>query len=628
MCGITGFYDSLGQHSASAREIANDMAHAINHRGPDDSGVWISDDERLLLAHQRLSIIDVSTAGHQPMTSSSGRYTIVYNGEIYNYLEIKQFLNQTALKSESDTEIFLEAIEQWGLIDALKKCDGMFAFALWDSHLNQLSLVRDRIGEKPLYYGWSNEIFFFSSELKSLKKHPCFSSAVSMKAVTLYFNHGYIPAPYSIYQDIYKLMPGTVLTIHLEPSTFKLTSVKEYWSADNSTIDKCQGENVHKDYLSELDEKLTSVIEDEAIADVPLGSFLSGGIDSSIITAILQRNSERKVQTFSLGFNEKKYNEAQYAKNIANYLGTDHHELIVNVNDLQSVIPKLSTMYDEPFGDPSAIPTFLVSQFSRQSVTVALTGDGGDELFGGYNHYHRSAQIWSHLKKMPYPVRSLAATTFYPVARKYYHTLLGRKLERLSNYLMCKSMFDCYKTQTQASAIELSALLSSFDGENLDFVTTSLNGYSAMMYADSKMYLPDDILVKVDRASMAVSLETRAPFLNHKIVEFASSLPLKYKIHNGGGKIILKNLLNKYIPEKFYDRPKMGFGVPIDDWLRGALRDWVEDLLSENNLKKVGFLNVELIRHRWFQHKKEIYDWHYFLWDLLMFLEWYKLEIE
>ncbi len=629
MCGITGFYDNAGRFNNTADVIARAMSATLNHRGPDDSGVWLGNGNKLALAHQRLSVIDVSVSGHQPMSSSGGRYIIIFNGEIYNHREIRNSLSGVAWRGGSDTETLLEAIEQWGLVKTLKKCSGMFAFALWDQGLKRLSLVRDRLGEKPLYYGWSNDVFVFGSELKSLKAHPAFERNIDKDAVALYFNHGYIPAPFSIYKGISKLTPGSILHLTLNSSDYKSPTIEKYWSLEQICSEtKSHQSNQLKgdDVLNELDKRLTLAVVQESIADVPLGSFLSGGIDSSLITAILQKDSDRKIQTFSLGFNEEKYNEAKYAKLVAEHIGTKHHEFIVTPNELQDIIPKLAGMYDEPFGDPSAIPTFIVSQFARDSVTVALTGDGGDELFGGYNHYHRSSEIWSAIKRVPSPIRSVAASALNSVGSHMYNTSLGRKAQKLSNYLMCQSLFDCYHFQTQASGVELKSILGLTGKIGSLNVHEQLKGYEAMMYTDAMTYLPDDILVKVDRAAMANSLETRAPFLDHHVVEFAFGLPLEYKIHNGSGKLLLRELLSKYVPRNLFERPKMGFGVPIDDWLRGSLRDWAEDLLSEKSLRDIGFFNAEIIRSRWAQHVRKEHDWHYFIWDMLMFIEWYRNE--
>ncbi|MDB3936589.1 asparagine synthase (glutamine-hydrolyzing) [bacterium] len=628
MCGITGFYNPSGSTTAVAADIVSNMADVITHRGPDDNGIWIGDNNTLALAHRRLAIIDVSVAGHQPMVSSTGRFTIIFNGEIYNYRELKDSLNRSAWRGESDTEVLLEAIEQWGLTDALTRCNGMFAFALWDRNSETISLVRDRIGEKPLYYGWCQDVFVFGSELKSIKAHPSFEGTIDKRSVTLYFNHGFIPAPASIYEGIFKLNPATILTLSLSLEDFRHPQIENYWTIGES-IDQRNIEQVAEDqYLAELENRLTRAVIQQSVADVPLGSFLSGGIDSSLITAILQRHTDRQVETFSLGFNEEKYNEARYAKSVANFLGTAHHEFIVTPDDLQSIVPSLAQMYDEPFGDPSAIPTHIVSKFARSSVTVALTGDGGDELFGGYTHYHRSAQIWSNIKKIPFNIRSLSASVLNPIGALLYNTSKGRKLERLTNYLSCNSMMDCYRVQTCASKTELRSLLRSPIKIDEIQIPSNLDGFQAMMFSDSKTYLPDDILVKVDRAGMSVSLETRAPFLDHHVADFAFTLPMKYKINDGNGKLILRDLLAKYIPRKLFERPKMGFGLPIDDWLRDSLRSWAEDLLSEKSLTDIGLFNVNFIRNRWEKHTSGIEDWHYFLWDLLMFIEWYRNELK
>jgi len=623
MCGITGFFNPHNRSQADTQIIVNSMMFPIKHRGPDDSGFWISRDKSTVLAHQRLSVIDISQAGHQPMQSSSGRFTIVFNGEIYNYKELQKLINRSSWKGDSDTEVLLEAIEQWGLNKAIKLCNGMFAFALFDSDQNKLFLGRDRIGEKPLYYGWSSNIFLFGSELKSIKAHPEFEKKINMEAVGLYFTHGYIPAPYSIYNGISKLLPGHILSLNLES---QLVDIDKYWSIGDtvSQIDCKDKESLS--YIDELDQRLTRTIINESIADVPLGSFLSGGIDSALITAILQKNSDTQVQTFSLGFKEKKYNEANHAKAVADYLGTYHHELIVESTDLLEIIPKLASMYDEPFGDPSSIPTHIVSKFAKSNVTVALTGDGGDELFGGYNHYHRSLQIWSNVNKIPRFIRKTLSLILHPVGELFYETSVGRKIERLSNYLLCDSLFDCYNIQILASNLELKKLLN-FDVRATPLIKkNNLSDFEAMMVADINCYLPDDILAKVDRASMSVSLETRAPFLDHSIVDFSYRLPLNQKIKNGSGKLILKNLLEKYMPRELFERPKMGFGLPIDEWLRGPLKNWAESMLSTESLEEIGFFNINFIQNRWIQHLNQSEDWHYFLWDLLMFIEWHRNE--
>jgi asparagine synthase (glutamine-hydrolysing) len=627
MCGIVGFYDKLGVDSNSSRDIALNMASTIRHRGPDDCGVWLGEQNRLALSHQRLSILDISDTGHQPMVSSSGRYILVFNGEIYNYKNIKESLVNINWRGESDTEVLLEAISQWGLLKTLNKCTGMFAFALWDKELKQLSLARDRLGEKPLYYGWNNKVFFFGSELKALKAHPSFQKNINLDAVSLYFNHGYIPSPFSIYTGISKLSPGCIVNLNLKASELYPLKEKPYWSLESITgepISKETNKIKKNEFIDELDEKLTTAVMRQSISDVPLGSLLSGGIDSSLITAILQKNSQQRIKTFSLGFNEEKYNEAHYAKIIADHIGSDHHEIIVSPNDLQNIIPNLAKIYDEPFGDPSAIPTFIISEFSRNYVTVALTGDGGDELFGGYNHYHRSAQIWSSIRKIPLNIRLVSSSILNPVGVALYNQSLGRKVERLSNYLACETLFECYKVQVEASEQELRNVLTV--NKKISGISSfnKIDGYESMMYADSATYLPDDILVKVDRAAMAVGLETRAPLLDHSIVEFAFKIPLEYKVYGGTGKLILKDLLERYIPKSMFDRPKMGFGLPIDIWLRGSLRDWAESNLDEKSLNEIGFLNTKVIRKRWKEHLRGVKDWHYFLWDLLMFVEWYK----
>ena len=626
MCGIAGFYNPNENEKKFVFNVASEMSKSISHRGPDGKGIWAGVDCKLMLVHQRLAVVDTSEAGCQPMTSSRGRFVIVFNGEIYNYKAIRQSLTRSHWRGDSDTEVLLEAIEEWGLEEAVRQCDGMFAFAVYDQSLKIISLVRDRMGEKPLFYGWSNGVFIFGSELKALKSHPCFHSVVNMEAVSLYFRHGYIPAPSSIYEGVYKLLPAHILSISLTPSTYEIVDVQRYWTLSKTADLLASGDRSPSHYLDELEKSLTRAVVQESNADVPLGSFLSGGIDSSLITALLQKHSDKKIETFTLGFDEKKYDESVYAKSVAKSIGTVHNELVVSPHDLNDIIPNLSCMFDEPFGDPSAIPTYVVSKLARSSVTVALTGDGGDEIFGGYNHYQRANQIWSTVKKIPAGARGLATLMLSPVGKQMYETSLGRKAEKLSNYLSCQSLFDCYRFQTQSSDFELLSVLKS-PTEVSRFQNLSLRSDSdAMMFADMHTYLPDDILVKVDRAGMSVSLETRAPFLDHHVVELGYNLPPEFKIAGSNNKVILRDLLARYIPRDIFERPKMGFGLPIDEWLRGSLRDWAEDLLSVDSLKKVGFLNVVFIRRRWDEHISGDRDWHYFLWDLLMFLDWFQGE--
>ena len=476
MCGITGFYNPSGSSAEIATEIISGMTDVITHRGPDGCGIWLGANNKLALGHRRLAVVDISPMGGQPMSSTSGRYTVVFNGEVYNYKTLKSTLKSTGWRGESDTEVLLEAIERWGLSDTLSRCEGMFAFALWDQKLRTLSLVRDRFGEKPLYYGWAGQAFIFASELKAIKAHPDFDPKIDHKSVVSYFTHGYIPAPLSIYQNIFKLMPASVLTLPLDQHSSWQPTSQSYWAVDGN-----ESNNAERDYLSELEEILTRTVIQQSLADVPVGSFLSGGIDSSLITAILQKHSDRQVQTFSLGFREEQYNEAMHARSVAKHLGTAHHEIIVGPNDLQSIVPRLARMYDEPFGDPSAIPTFIVSKLARSNVTVALTGDGGDELFGGYNRYFRSDHIWSSVRRVPENIRKIASSSLSPIGRRFYSTKMGRRLERLSNYLACNSVNDTYRVQTFASETELGCLLKDMVNPNRTVPPGNEDGLQGMM---------------------------------------------------------------------------------------------------------------------------------------------------
>jgi len=626
MCGITGYYDPSGVYVNSSKNIVSAMSLAIKHRGPDNMGFWLSEDKRLALAHQRLSIIDLSIEGNQPMTSPSGRYVIIFNGEIYNHQEIKSLLNNNNWRGSSDTEILLAAIEAWGISETIEKCNGMFAIILWDRDLNQLTMIRDRLGEKPLYYGWNKNVLLFASELKSFKHHPAFNGEMDSDAIGLYFQYGYIPGTKSIYKSINKILPGTMVQFNLDTTEKVSEEVTEYWTLKNSTYSHQLVENIYenRDPVDDLEELLLQVISQQSIADVQLGSFLSGGVDSSLITALLQKQTNTRVKTFSIGFSEKKYDESAYASKVAEHLNTDHNELILNSEDLKNVIPNLPELFDEPFSDPSAVPTLLVSKFAKTGVTVCLSGDGGDELFGGYSRYHRTHNIWSKISRIPNEIRDSFSLMMQPIDALYKERDLFHKWQRLSSYLKCDSLLDCYKLQTQNSQTELKKIL------NLDFnifnneTNKPFKNYEEMMYLDAITYLPGDILVKVDRSAMSVSLETRAPFLNHDVVEFAFNLPEKYKINKRDSKIILNQLLSRYVPIELFKRPKMGFGMPIDIWMRDDLREWTEDTLSTSNIKKIGIFNEKLVRKRLNEHLSGKSDWHIFLWRVLMFIEWHQ----
>ncbi len=644
MCGIVGIRDESG---VDARAAVEAMTATLVHRGPDDSGVWVDAAAGVALGHRRLSILDLSSAGHQPMSSHCGRYVIVFNGEIYNHVDIRKELEASdpavRWRGHSDTEVMLAAFEHWGVEAALARFNGMFAFALWDRREHVLHLARDRFGEKPLYYGWMGDTFLFGSELKALKAHPAWRGEIDRGAVALYMRYSYIPAPYSIYRGIRKLLPAHVLSIPLANGKRETPQSRAYWSAkavaEAGVRQPFTGNEAEA--VESLDVLLRDAVALRTEADVPLGAFLSGGIDSSTVVALMQAQSVRPVRTFSIGFFEAGYNEAEHAKAVAKHLGTEHTELYVTAAEAMAVIPQLPEIYDEPFADSSQIPTFLVSQMTRQHVTVALSGDGGDELFGGYNRYLWGRDIWRKLGWMPKSARvamahGLAALSpqgwdrifaiMEPVLpRRLRARLPGDKLHKLAGILACSSPEEMYR-----------GLVSHWDPVSVVLGAseppTALTDHAQcadvpdftqrMMFLDLVSYLPDDILAKVDRASMAVSLEARVPLLDHRVAEFAWTLPLVMKIRDGQGKWLLRQVLYKYVPKELIERPKMGFGMPIDAWLRGPLREWAENLLDESRLKKEGFFNPGAVHEKWNEHLNGGRNWAYHLWNVLMFQTW------
>jgi len=636
MCGITGFWNCKKSSTrAESMSIVTGMRDSIRHRGPDDSGEWVDSDSGVALGFRRLAILDLSPTGHQPMLSANERYVIVFNGEIYNYAELKTELDSAgyAFRGTSDTEVMLAGILEWGLEEAVTRFNGMFAIALWDRHEKRLHLIRDRIGVKPLYYGWCGTILLFGSELKSLTAHPEFKPKVDRQSLTLYLRYGYVPAPHSIYQGVKKLEPGTILTFDEGGNQAEGNRIR-YWSAreavERGLQNPFQGDD--REAVSELDELLKASVRDRMIADVPLGAFLSGGIDSSTIVALMQAQSARPVKTFTIGFQEAGYNEAEYAKEVSAHLKTDHTELYVSPRDAMDVIPQLPAMFDEPLGDSSQIPTYLVSKLARQSVTVSLSGDGGDELFGGYSRYFNSLKVWGLVGRIPSPLRRTAGFMFDKASQMDWqkitaHGRMATRFFHLAKITKVQSADDLYWNFSSNWEQPGQVVIGGHEPPPFHMATENsqlLPEFAhRMMYLDFQTYLPDDILVKLDRASMATSLEGRVPFLDdYRVVEFVWRLPLHMKIRSGKGKWILRQVLRRYVPEKMIDRPKMGFGVPIDSWLRGPLRDWAENLLDENRLRREGYLNPQPIRRRWVEHVQKQKDWQYPLWYVLMFQDW------
>lgn len=641
MCGFTGFISLKNNLAFDGLGLVAEMGRSISHRGPDSHSEWHDKENGVYLSHRRLSIHDLSNDGIQPMTSNSGRYVIAYNGEIYNYKKIRKTLNERGIygkQGESDTKVILDAIELWGVKESLTIFNGMFAFALWDNFEESLYLVRDRFGEKPLYYGLHGNSFIFGSELKSLKLHPEFSPEICCNSLSLYLKYSYIPAPFSIYKDTFKLLPGHLIKI----TQNNIGTPEEYWSLSETVTrsKKNSFDGSYEEAKKHLDTMLRDSIRDRIQADVPVGTMLSGGVDSSLTTAIAADVSSQKIKSFTVAVDTPGFNEAMAAKEVSRHLDTEHTELHFNMELLIDTIPKLSEIYDEPFADSSQIPTYLVSNLVKDHVTVAISGDAGDEIFGGYTRYFQSDRLWDVLKRSPYFLRRLSKSAILTVPPNSIDRLLrpiksilpgelavghiGSRIHKLANVLDVKSTDDLYDRLISNEIAPETLLLDSSGLTMPAYISapSSLQSIEKMMYCDSLGYLPGDILTKVDRASMAVSLETRIPFLDHDIAAFAWSLPLDMKVYKNTGKRILKDLLYTYVPRKLVDRPKQGFGLPLDYLLRTTLKDWASSLLDETRIKQDGFFNAKIISELWMQHSAGDKNHSHQIWSILMFNQW------
>lgn len=639
MCGITGFL----HHTADSGAVINRMTDSLQHRGPDTGGVWRDDETGIALGHRRLSIVDLSPAGSQPMASGSGRYVLCYNGEIYNFTELRPELEKSGyrFRGHSDTEVLLAAIETWGTDRALDQISGMFAFALWDRSERALTLARDRVGKKPLYYGWCGKAFLFGSELKAITKHPDFDSTISRSALGELTRFGWIPEPLSIYVSIRKLAPGCRIRISAGATPWS-DEPEYYWHANAACLNaRSHGfSGSYEEATDQLDTLLHDAVGRRMIADVELGALLSGGIDSTTVVAMMQRQADRPVKTFCIGFREPKFNEAEHAVAIASHLGTDHHELYVTPEQCLDIVDRLPAVYDEPFADLSQVPTLLVSQLARNKVKVVLSGDGGDELFAGYTHYFEALQQWQHLQRTPMPLRKLARY----LARQYERSSwkmfrgsagesrmhgwqrTGSKLEKRTRGWNCRTPQQ-FLIDRNARFNRPGMLVNHYVQEDITIRSatqwaTGVDSLLQMQHLDYIGYLPGDILVKVDRASMSVGLEVRAPILDTGVAEFAWSLPTGFLVDAHGGKRILKDVMNRYVPAELTRRPKRGFSPPIEHWLRGPLHDWARDLLDPSSLSQQGFLRPETVETIWKQHMAGWRNHSNLIWSLLMFQSW------
>jgi asparagine synthase (glutamine-hydrolysing) len=632
MCGIAGFWRPSGLPPNAFEHLAA-MTGAIAHRGPDSSGHWFDDGTGMALGHRRLAILDLSDQGHQPMSSANGRFQLAYNGEVYNFAELRRELRSAGagFRGDSDTEVLLAAFECWGVEAAVPRFAGMFSFALWDAAERALYLVRDRLGEKPLCYGWQGDTFLFGSDLHALRASPAWDATIDPGALSLYLRHGCVPAPWSIYSGISKVRPGTMRIVR-EPTPGAEPLERPYWSASRVAREGLAHplNGSDQELLDAADVLLRRVVLREMRSDVPLGAFLSGGVDSSLVVALMQAQSSRPVKTFTIGFRETGMDEAGYARAVAAHLGTEHHDVYLTPPELLATSPMMATVYDEPFGDSSQIPTTLLAQLTRRHVTVSLSGDGGDELFGGYHRYLRAGRIWRRLRVLPDALRRTASRSLEHGALAWTRQGGGNEFmhraSRVARLIGVSSGADFYRHLISLSR-EPSEFLPGVTEPPTAFalVGTELPNetlLSQMMYLDLVSYLPDDILVKVDRATMSVGLESRAPLLDHEVAEFAWRLPRRAKIRDDRGKWLLRQTLQRYLPEALISRPKMGFAAPVGSWLRGPLREWAGDLLAPDRLRRAGLFSPQAVARIRAASERGVRQWDAQLWSLLMFESW------
>ena len=643
MCGITGFIGASAQPAEAMRDQVRRMADAIAHRGPDHGGQWVDAAQRVALGHRRLAIVDLSPQGAQPMVSHCGRYVVAYNGEIYNHLELRSVLGPLPWRGHSDTETLLAAFSRWGVVEALPRLVGMFAIAVWDRETHSLTLIRDRMGEKPLYWGHlPNGDMVFGSELKALRVHPEWRGDIDRDALTLYLRHSAVPAPWSIYRGVRKLEPGAWVRC----AAGRADEHGRWWRIDEAARQGLASRTetavwTDAEATDRLEALLLQAVRSQLLADVPLGAFLSGGVDSSTVVAMMVRGAHERVRSFAIGFDHPGFDEAEHARAVPAHLGTDHTELRVSAADALAVVPRLPRLYDEPFADSSQIPTALVTAMARRGVTVALSGDGGDELFAGYNRYLIADRLWHRIGRVPLPLRRAAARALLGVDAGTWsaladrlqalrpalqrHAEVGPKLHKLARCVLPMPTLEAMHRALASQWLEPEALVvdgheppTAFDEPLHD----GPDGIERMCLLDQRTYLPDDILVKVDRAAMAVSLETRVPLLDHRVVEFAWQIPLHFKLRDGQTKWLLRQVLYRHVPAHLIERPKQGFAVPLQAWLRGPLRDWAEALLDERRLRDDGFLVPGPIRSAWAALLAGDGHWAGALWNVLMWQAW------